>query len=73
MANQLFDDHGDLLYYGRSLHTLKDQCEQRYINEIEMRRLAWEKEQERRRIEQAQWQKEAEQRQQEYAAQYKER
>lgn len=68
-----FDDHGDLLYNGRSLHTLKDQCEQRYIKELEMCRLAWEKEQERRRIEQARRQKEAEQRQQEYVAQYKER
>lgn len=73
IASFSFDDHGDLLYNGRSLHTLKDQCEQRYIKELEMRRLAWEKEQERRRIEQMQRQKETEQRQQEYVAQYKER
>lgn len=66
-----FDDHGDLLYNGRSLHTLKDQCEQRYIKELEMRRLAWEKEQERRRIEQARRQKEAEQRKEACLAQFK--
>ena len=66
-----FDDHGDLLYFGRSLRTLKDQCEQRYINELERRRLVWEKAQERRRIEQARRQKEAEQRQVEYLAQLK--
>lgn len=60
-----FDDHGDLLYYGCSLHTLKDQCEERYIKELETRRLEREKEQERRRNEQAQ-------RQQEYVARYKE-
>lgn len=60
-----FDDHGDLLCYGCSLHTLKDQCEERYIKELETRRLELEKEQERRRNEQAQ-------RQQEYVARYKE-
>lgn len=60
-----FDDHGDLLYYGRSLHTLKDQCEERYIKELETRRLERKKEQERLRNEQAQ-------RQQEYVARYKE-
>lgn len=64
-----FDYKGDLLYLGSSLRILKDQCEQHYINELEQRRLAREKEQEQWRIEQERRQKEAEQRQKEYLAQ----
>lgn len=64
-----FDPNGDLLYSGSSLRTLKDQCEQQYINELEQRRLAWEKEQEQKRIEQEQRRKESEKKYQEYLAQ----
>ena len=64
-----FDYEGNLLYSGTPLHVLKDQCEQKYIMELEERRLAWEKEQARRRVEQEKRQKEAERRQQEYLAQ----
>ena len=64
-----FGNNGGLLYSGKSLHSLKEQREQQYINELKQRRRLQEKAREQRRIEEERRRQEAEAKRQKYLAQ----